>query len=74
MSRDTFSIEEEAQVLVEILGKKISGRCGIIKNDMFEILLGMDFLSKSGFLVDFCSLLLINLEVDVFQSAPLFMI
>lgn len=73
VSGDTFSIREEAYALAELLGKKLKGKCGIIENGMFDVLIGMDFLSKSEFLVDFRNLLLINLEIDRPQSAPLFM-
>lgn len=73
VSDDTFSIEEEVTVSVELPQRGLSGRCGIIRNSMFDILLGVDFLNQSRFLVDFRNLSLINPEVEVPQSAPLFM-
>lgn len=74
VSRDTFSIGEKALVSVELLDKGLNGRCGIIRDNMFDVLLSMDFLSKLGFVVDVENLLLVNPEVGVPQSAPMFMI
>jgi hypothetical protein len=64
VSGDTFRVHLGCEVEIEILEKKLKGRCGVLNNFPCDILLSLDFLSRTNFILDFNSLELINTDSD----------
>lgn len=42
---ETFCIQENCEVAICILGFTAVGRCGVVQNFVYDVLLGMDFLT-----------------------------
>jgi hypothetical protein len=62
------------EVEIEILEKKLKGRCGVLNNCPYDILLGLDFLSRTSFILDFNSLQLINIDSSRGCSSSLYFV
>ena len=71
---DTFRIPQASQVDIEILGLKLRGSCGIIDGFPHDLLLGVDFLQKTPFLLDFKNFILINPESTALLTTSLYSI
>lgn len=62
-----FSLPFAAEVVVELLGFGLKGKFGVINDFPYDVLLGMDFLSETPFLLDFSRGLLVNLGPSDFH-------
>jgi predicted aspartyl protease len=69
---DTFRIPYASHVNIEILGLELKGSCGIIDDFPHDLLLGVDFLRKTPFLLDFKNFILINPESNVLLTTPVY--
>ena len=49
---------------MEVLSKRLVGRCWVLDNFPFDVLLGLDFLRQTNFLLDFQGMRLINPEIE----------
>jgi Retroviral aspartyl protease len=74
VSGETFRVPVACEVETEILEKKLKGRCGVLNNFPYDILLGLDFLSRTNFILDFNSLHLINMDSSRGCSSSLFFV
>jgi Retroviral aspartyl protease len=68
VSGDTFRVFLVCEVEIEILEKKLKGLCGVSNHFPYGILLGLDFLSRTNFILDFNSLQTLIVVVDVLSS------
>ena len=57
---ELIKITSACDVEIEILGERYTSHCSIIDNIAFDILVGMDLLNNTDFILDFGSKLLIN--------------
>lgn len=71
VSSEVFRMERPCSVFVGLLGVFSPVNCWVIDNFSFDILLGMDFSSKTQFLVDFATLSIVNPENGLCTTAAL---
>lgn len=53
VTRATLPLPVAAENLVELIGVKLKGKCGFIREFPYDVLLGVDFLRRTPFLLDF---------------------